>query len=78
MTKDLLPGYADTARDASLEDLNINIAGLMGEAKSKTLKHKPLARVLGCMVFNLVAQLKLSDQDFDRLSNRSKHRLATG
>ena len=70
MTKDLLPGYADTVRDATLEDLNTNIAGLMSEAESKTLKDKPLARALGCMVLNLVAQLKLSDQDFERLRNR--------
>lgn len=72
MTKDLIPGYADTVKDAQLEVLNNNIAELMSEAESKTLKDKPLAKALGHMVLNLVAQLKLSDQDFDQMKSKLK------
>lgn len=68
MTEDLATGYTASVQGVQLDGTNKNTVELMLKALSKV----QVPKVLGCMALNVIAQLKLSDPDLDRMQNMWK------
>lgn len=71
MTGTLLPDAAGGLQHLSREQLDDNLSGLMSHDPTQDYNHKDLAKIIGSLAHNLLAQARLSEASISRLEQEA-------
>ncbi|KAI2655879.1 Pro-Pol polyprotein [Labeo rohita] len=71
MTGNLLPEAASGLQHLSREQLDDNLSSLMSHDPTQDYSHKDLAKIIGSLAHNLLAQARLSEASISRLEQKA-------